>query len=530
MTNSKYLSVLLLCLFSVISYSQKLNQKYILQLLPNSNLYQIEFYSFGKKMDIEVKYISKEFGYATVEFPEGIAPQLAEACLMSNKKIIDFHPDRPAVDRGCAPNDPKYNLQYNIVKMNFDEVWCQNNSGLSPQGDTLVIGIIDMGFKFDLVDLIPNIFVNYGEVPDNNIDDDANGYVDDYYGWNARLGKGDQHPEDNHGTRVSSIIGARGGNSNGITGAAQKIKMIICSASLESEMIDCYFYFHTMKKNYIETKGKKGAYIVSTNTSLGFDKTFPNDLPGFCDLFVPQLSVGILNTCATANEDWNVDQLGDMPALCNSKSLIAVTNTDQRDQKVTDAGYGVINIDIAASGENIPCLGTNDVISTAYSGCSFSSPQVAAAAALMYQFCDDLCTLSKSHPDSALLLVRDLVLTSGPILTSLQNTTSTGRRLDVLAMFENLKKKCFIKTNVNNFEAIANPFNNGLICKIGLAELGAYELTIYDTQGRIILSKKEQAISNDFKCELVMPINAQGLYYVQLRTDKYKIAKSIVKI
>lgn len=42
--------------------------------------------------------------------------------------------------------------------MEFDEVWCYGNDGISPLGDTLVIGLMDYGFDYNLADILPNVF------------------------------------------------------------------------------------------------------------------------------------------------------------------------------------------------------------------------------------------------------------------------------------------------------------------------------------------------------------------------------------
>ena len=64
-------------------------------------------------------------------------------------------------------------------------------------------------------------------------------------------------------------------------------------------------------------------------------------------------SEGIINCAATANANWNIDQVGDVPTACSSQFLIAVTNTDANDNKYMNAAYGIISIDIGAPGTNI---------------------------------------------------------------------------------------------------------------------------------------------------------------------------------
>ena len=73
--------------------------------------------------------------------------------------------------------------------------WCHSASGLNTnkayqkvlddkQSSPVIVAIIDSGVDVDHEDLQKNIWVNKGEIPGNNIDDDNNGYVDDINGWN----------------------------------------------------------------------------------------------------------------------------------------------------------------------------------------------------------------------------------------------------------------------------------------------------------------------------------------------------------
>lgn len=134
-----------------------------------------------------------------------------------------------------------------------------------------------------------------------------------------------------------------------------------------------------MKRDYLNSNGSKGAFIVSSNLSGGFD-AFPQDFPLVCQAYDSLGSVGILNSVATINENFDIDIAGDIPGLCPSPYLIVVTNTDRNDIKV-EAGFSKINVDISAAGEDIPMLDESGNIREE-SGCSFSSPHLAGAISL----------------------------------------------------------------------------------------------------------------------------------------------------
>lgn len=94
----------------------------------------------------------------------------------------------------------------------------------------VVVALLDSGVNIDHVDLADNIWTNPGEIPDNGIDDDENGFVDDVHGWNfAEKNIGDNNNNvydyNGHGTMCAGIIaGSR--NGEGIEGVAYGVKIM----------------------------------------------------------------------------------------------------------------------------------------------------------------------------------------------------------------------------------------------------------------------------------------------------------------
>ena len=74
------------------------------------------------------------------------------------------------------------------------DVWDITTGGTAPNGDDIVVAVFDDGFESIHRDLINNVWTNEGEIPQNGIDDDNNGFVDDYVGWNFSQGN-DDHPQ-----------------------------------------------------------------------------------------------------------------------------------------------------------------------------------------------------------------------------------------------------------------------------------------------------------------------------------------------
>ena len=133
-----------------------------------------------------------------------------------------------------VPNDPYYYQQFHQVTSN-PQAW--NYTTGSQQ---VIVGVVDSGCLVEHPDLAANIYVNEDEIPDNGIDDDGNGYIDDIYGWDftdapelSDTAIGDYLDQDNdvddenfHGTHVAGIIGAVGNNGIGVAGVAWNIKLM----------------------------------------------------------------------------------------------------------------------------------------------------------------------------------------------------------------------------------------------------------------------------------------------------------------
>jgi subtilisin family serine protease len=288
-----------------------------------------------------------------------------------------------------------------------------------------------------------------------------------------------------------------------------------------------------MKKMYNESNGREGAFIVCSSTSLGFANQFPKDQPELCEVFEKLNSVGISSTAATVNENINVDIQGDLPGLCPSISIIGVTNTGRSDTKVSSAGYGKTNVDIGATGENIPSISALGEYSTNISGTSFSTPQVAAAIGLMYQFCNSLTVLSKTKPDSAILYINDVLLNSGPQLIGLKNATSSGRRLDAYEMAINLTRKCNQVIGDSSKTGILlrnTPIQSLLQFDFTKGNETNYTMEIFDLLGQLVYSKKYEFNTKVNVINLDIEGWAAASYYLRIRGDSEKYTKAFVKI
>lgn len=522
----------ILALWSNILLIAQIPHEYIVKC---NNLASLEFgFDISRsKQDWTIQKISSLDPIYLVRFADYFSAQQEDQILKNNKAISIYQKNFKLNERSCKPNDPEYSKQWNLVKMQIEDIWCFKNDGISPLGDTIVIGVIDEGFDYTLADLKRNIFINKFEIPDNGIDDDNNDYIDDYYGFNPlSFNPGDEHNLKNHGTNIAGLVGAIGNNKIGVSGTNQNIKMLICDAANDASLITCYSYFYKMKDEYLKSDGKKGAYVVASTISLGYDTDFVDDHPLICPLYDKLGNIGILNVCATVNRpDHDVSILGDIPSLCPSLHLIAVTNTDKNDQKVLDAGFSKEFIDIGASGENVTVMGLGGVIREE-SGCSLSAPQVGGTIALLNQFCPKFNALSKSNPRQASLLMRQFILECGDENASLNGITTSGRRMNALKSLKCLDAYCQdSKRDTFALTIKPNPVYDDLNLNIQLEAFGNYSIKVCNILGQWIFNQSyvnQPGQLSDLKINTNGWIS--GVYFVVLEFGDKKTSQAILKL
>ena len=339
------------------------------------------------------------------------------------------------------PNDTYFDNQWQYINngnnggvvnadLDIELAWDISTGGVSALGDTIVVCVIDDGIDIDHEDLVDNLWHNRKEIPNNNIDDDGNGYIDDIHGWNM-IQNNSNIAGGSHGTPVAAIIGGVGNNQKGISGVNWHIKlMIIKGGGNEAQAILAYRYPYIMRQKYNESAGLYGAFVVATNASWGVDNLQASAAPIWCNLYDELGSIGILNIASTSNSNVNVDIVGDMPTTCTSPYLLTVTNIRRDNIKEIGAAYGANSIDIGAYGSNVYTATNNNSYST-FGGTSAAAPHATGVAALLYAMpCLGLAYEAQIAPAATALQIKDMILQGGTANSSLQNITLTGNRLN----------------------------------------------------------------------------------------------------
>ncbi|HSG68124.1 MAG TPA: S8 family peptidase [Bacteroidales bacterium] len=369
--------------------------------------------------------------------------------LRSDSRVANAQYDHRISLREVIPDDPQFADQWALrntgqtggtpdADIDASDAWDVTvNSGINVMGDTLVMAIVDDGFSLSHPDL--DYWKNRQEIPGNGIDDDENGYIDDFDGWNAYYQSGYIQPKD-HGQHVAGIAGARGNNGLGVCGVNWNGRvMTVCGSSeVESTVVEAYAYVYKMRSLYDETGGQKGAYVVVTNSSFGVDLGDPEDYPIWGAMYDSLGSLGVLNAAATSNAPWNVDLVGDIPTTFPSDHLIAVTNTTQDDEKNLGAAWGPASIDLGAPGKGI--LSTRIPDTYGYkTGTSMASPHVTGSIALMYAAADEaFYQRYQQAPKQLSLFMKYILLDAVDTLPGFDTLCTSAGRLNVNTAIQKL--------------------------------------------------------------------------------------------
>lgn len=444
---------LLLILFGISTFLAKAQEapfvkgQLLIQLKHNTNSNQF-IRKFQTEQHISVrsfKCISAPLNIYLIEFEDkAINLNQSKRFIYSYNEVQLVQKNHLVASREAIPNDILFNDQWylkntgtggGVVDADIDatDAWDITTGGTTTHNDTIVVCVIEgSGVDISHEDLQGNLWKNYAEIPGDGIDNDNNGYIDDFRGWNVQS-EDDFVASGSHGTRVCGMIGAKGNNEIGISGVNWDVKMMIIkgqTASNEASVIAAYTYPLVMRKRYNESYGEEGAFVVATNASWGIDNGNPADSPLWCAIYDSLGVHGILNVGATTNNNVNVDVAGDLPTGCTSPYFIGVTMSNNIDVRAS-SGFGTTAVDLAAPGYGVKLPIPGNSYSTT-NGTSFATPCVTGAIALAYAApCADFINLAKFDPAAATLQMKDYILNGVDVLPALSTDVMTSGRLNV---------------------------------------------------------------------------------------------------
>lgn len=299
----------------------------------------------------------------------------------------------PALGASFLPNDTFYGYQWYLARIQAPSAWEKVN--MSPD---IIVAIIDAGIEIDHPDLKDNIWTNVKEIPDNQIDDDSNGFIDDVNGWDFVQNLPDPSPkfDDNwtesgisHGTTVAGIIAATGNNHQGITGITWRAKLMPLRALNDKGEGKISSVIRA-----IDYAINNGADIINLSF-VGFSYS-----QALQDAIQRAYDDGVIVVAAAGNEQadgegYNSDVDPIYPACYDGQNgenmVIGVAATDALDQKADFSSYGFKCVDITAPG--VSFFGTitpggnpldlNKEYDGFWSGTSMAAPVISGSLALI---------------------------------------------------------------------------------------------------------------------------------------------------
>ena len=431
-------------------------------------------------------------------FDENVLTKADAIRRLNALSCVDVAQVNHILEERVVPDDPFFEQQWHHIQIedhdiDTDLAWDITTGGLTANADEIVVCVVELGgAKWTATDIVENHWVNENETPGNGIDDDGNGYIDDYDGWNA-TSQSDNLSEGDHGTRVCSMIGAKGNNTTGIAGVNWDVKLmnVEITGATESSAIAGYTYPMVMRKLYNQTNGELGAFIVATNSSWGSNGQ-PEDAPLWCAMYDSLGTYGVLSCGATTNSNANVDVTGDLPTACPSEYLLSVGRTNSSDLRAS-GGYGLTTIDLMAPGDNVYLANNSSYGVT--TGTSFSSPCVAGAIALLYSApCSSVMQIVNASVTEGALLIRDYILNGVDQTNQLISETVSGGRLNVnnslnLLLDECSNNGCLVPVGVYHEQQ-----NSTLDYTIGWSLLDGIDA--YNIQYRVLGSEEWTTLNN----------------------------------
>ncbi|MNK11916.1 Thermophilic serine proteinase precursor [compost metagenome] len=365
-------------------------------------------------------------------------PQLRDLAKPDNPEI----PDAPQSTTGL---DPLFNKQWGMLDIGVSDAW-----KVSRGNSDMIVAVIDTGVDYTHEDLLPNLWRNPNEIPNNGIDDDNNGYIDDVVGWD--FVSNDNKPYDlaadpldllfkggnpGHGTHCAGNVAARGDNGKGVSGVAPNVKIMslrFISEKGQGTTADAIKAIRYAVDN--------GAKITSNSWgSIGEEAGAPEN-QALRDAIQYSQDKGVIFVAAAGNGIKGVGYDNDssatpsFPASYDHDIIISVAALDIKNELGSFSNWGAKTVDIGAPGVQVfsTVVGGDytDVVidkfgfKAYWDGTSMATPHVAGAAALYWS----------AYPNKTWQDVKAAIIGSAKKTNSMMNKSTSNGRLDVNALMK----------------------------------------------------------------------------------------------
>ncbi len=337
--------------------------------------------------------------------------------LLENNPLVEYIEPNYLYTIEVIPNDP-----------DFPKLWGMHNTGQTggtvdadidaPEAwneftgsNNVIVAVIDSGVDYNHPDLAANAWTNPGEIPNNGLDDDGNGFIDDIHGWDFYNLDNDPMDDNSHGTHCSGTIGGVGNNALGVVGVNWNVKIMAlkflsaAGSGSSAGAISCIEYATMMGADLSSNSWGGGSFSIALEAAIQDAYT-----------------AGVLFVAAAGNSGGDNDIYPHYPSSYTIGNIVAVGATDHNDQRVNAgwaSNYGITSVDIGAPGLDI----YSTVPSGGYgykSGTSMATPHVSGVLALV----------KGQFPGITVDAAKTLVFNSADVLPQLAGLWVTGGRLN----------------------------------------------------------------------------------------------------
>jgi subtilisin family serine protease len=360
-----------------------------------------------------------------VRLPSDTTVAKALAQFRADPNVLYAEPNYK-VHKLATLNDPLYSSQWGLPRIAAPTAW-NSYTGPTVVANSLIVAVLDTGIAYTHPDLAGNLWTNPGEICGDNIDNDANGIVDDCYGANfGGVSPGnpwDDDTADSHGTHLAGIIGAAGNNGIGVAGINWRVRLMavkfLHGPDGTGELSDAL--------KGVEYAISKGAKIINISFEVDADDT-PQSLH---EALTAANQAGVLVVSAAGNSSKDLDSSSVFPASIRLGNNIAVAASTSADNLAYYSNYGRHTVELAAPGGEKTGFPTA-ILSTVWlnngstlyrttAGTSMAAPHVAGAAALIWN----------ANPTLTAYQVKARILNNVDQIAAFSTTTISGGRLNL---------------------------------------------------------------------------------------------------
>jgi subtilisin family serine protease len=369
------------------------------------------------------------------------------------------------------PNDPRFSSLYGMRIIGAPDAW-ETQTG----SQSVIVGVIDTGIDGEHEDLQANMWTNQGESgggkENNNVDDDGNGFVDDFRGWDFINNDNNPFDDNDHGTHVSGTVGAAGNNSTGVVGVNWNVKLMPLKflggdgSGSSGDAIDAIIYGTNMGAKVLNNSWGGGGRSQALEDAI----KFANDR-------------GVLFVAAAGNESSDNDRTPSFPANYEVENVISVAASTSSDNIASFSNTGEKTVHLAAPGSGILSTEPRNRYQS-LNGTSMATPHVSGAAALVWA----------QFPSITMSRVKIRLLGSVDRNNSFLNEVITDGRLNVNRAISTNP----IIANTTQLENTLNEAGPYVVEADVIDDVSVANVTLnYQVVGQSVLSLPMTALGND---------------------------------